>query len=75
MEAYIGSLNIGDKVELQSRETPEKFHNATVRGIISDLDEDNGNVMFRLESGTGTGFFASESDDTEGIQLQMQQTM
>ena len=26
--------------------------------------------MFRLESGTGTGFFASESDDTEGIQLE-----
>ena len=70
MEPYIGSLNIGDKVELQSRETPEKFHNATVRGIISDLDKDNGNVMFRLESGTGTGFFASESDDTEGIQLE-----
>ena len=70
MEPYIGSLNIGDKVELQSRETPEKFHNATVRGIVSDLDKDNGNVMFRLESGTGTGFFASESDDTEGIQLE-----
>ena len=70
MEPYIGSLNIGDKVELQSRETPEKFHNATVRGIISDLDKDNGNVMFRLESGTGTGFFASESDDTEGLQLE-----
>lgn len=70
MEPYIGSLNIGDKVELQSRETPEKFHNARVRGIVSDLDKDNGNVMFRLESGTGTGFFASESDDTEGIQLE-----
>ena len=70
MEPYIGSLNIGDKVELQSRETPDKFHNATVRGIVSDLDKDNGNVMFRLESGTGTGFFASESDDTEGIMLE-----
>ena len=70
MEPYIGSLNIGDKVELQSREDETKFHNATVRGIISDLDEENGNVQFRLESGTGTGFFASESDDTEGIQLQ-----
>ena len=70
MEPYIGTLNIGDKVELQSREDSTKFHIATVRGIISDLDEDNSNVMFRLESGTGTGFFASESDDTEGIQLQ-----
>ena len=70
MEPYIGSLNIGDKVELQSRETPDKFHNATVRGIVSDLDKDNGNVMFRLESGTGTGFFATESDNSEGIQLE-----
>lgn len=70
MEPYIGSLNIGDKVELQSREDSTKFYNARVRGIVSDLDKDNGNVMFRLESGTGTGFFASESDDTEGLQLE-----
>ena len=27
MEPYIGSLNIGDKVELQSREDETKFHN------------------------------------------------
>ena len=70
MEPFIGSLDIGDRVELQSRETPDKFHNAIVRGIVEDLDKDNGNVMFRLESGTGTGFFASESDDTEGIMLE-----
>ena len=70
MEPFIGSLDIGDRVELQSRETPDKFHNAIVRGIVEDLDKDNGNVMFRLESGTGTGFFASESDNTEGIMLE-----
>jgi hypothetical protein len=70
MEPYIGSLDIGDKIELQSRETELKFHNAVVRGIVSDLDEDNSNVMVRLESGTGTGFFSSESDDTEAFQLE-----
>ncbi len=70
MEPYVGSLTIGDKIELQDREKPEKFHNATVRGIIEDLDESQGNVVFRLESGTGTGFVSSESDDTEGIELE-----
>ena len=70
MEPYVGSLNIGDKIELQSRETELKFHNAVVRGIVSDLDEENSNVQIRLESGTGTGFFSSESDDTEAFQLE-----
>ena len=70
MEPYIGSLEIGDKIELQSRETELKFHNAVVRGIITDLDEENSNVQLRLESGTGTGFFSSESDDTEAFQLE-----
>jgi len=70
MEPFIGSLNIGDKVELQSRENSEKFYNATVRGIVSDLDTENGNVQLRLESGTGTGFFSSESDNTEGFLLE-----
>ena len=67
MEPFIGSLIIGDTVELQSRTDSTKFYNATVRGIISDLDDTEGNVLIRLESGTGTGFFASESDDSEGI--------
>lgn len=70
MEPYIGSLNIGDKIELQSRDSSAKFYIATVRGIISDLDDTEGNVLFKLESGTGTGFFATESDDTEGIELE-----
>ncbi len=70
MEPYIGSLTIGDKIELQDRERPDKYHLATVRGIIEDLDESQGNVVFRLESGTGTGFVSSESDDTEGIELE-----
>jgi len=74
MEPYIGSLNIGDSIELQSREDNLKFHLATVRGIISDLDKTDGNVIFRLESGTGTGFVSSESDDTEAFQLEDQDT-
>ena len=70
MEPYVGSLNIGDSIELQSREDSLKFHLATVRGIVSDIDVTDSNVMFRLESGTGTGFFSAESDDTEAFQLE-----
>jgi len=68
MEPYIGSLSIGDIVELQSRENPLKFHLATVRGIVSDMDETSGGVLIRQES--GTGFVSSESDDSEGFQLE-----
>ena len=68
MEPYIGSLSIGDTVELQSRENPLKFHLATVRGIVSDMDETSGGVLIRQES--GTGFVSSESDDSEGFQLE-----
>ena len=70
MEPYIGSLSIGDTIELQSRENPLKFHLATVRGIISDMDTTDSSVLIRLESGTDTGFFSAESDDTEGFQLE-----
>ena len=70
MEPYIGSLSIGDTIELQSRENPLKFHLATVRGIVSDMDETSGGVLIRQESGTGTGFVSSESDDSEGFQLE-----
>ena len=70
MEPYIGSLSIGDTVELQSRENPSKYHLATVRGIISDMDTTDSSVLIRLESGTDTGFFSAESDDTEGFQLE-----
>ena len=68
MEPYIGSLSIGDTVELQSRENPLKFHLATVRGIVSDMDETSGGVLIRQES--GTGFVSAESDDSEGFQLE-----
>ena len=70
MEPYIGSLSIGDTVELQSRENSRKYHLATVRGIISDMDTTDSSVLIRLESGTDTGFFSAESDDTEGFQLE-----
>ena len=70
MEPYIGSLSIGDTVELQSRENSSKYHLATVRGIISDMDTTDSSVLIRLESGTDTGFFSAESDDTEGFQLE-----
>ena len=45
-----------------------KFHLATVRGIISDLSDNDGSVLMKLED--GTGFISSESDDTEGFQLE-----
>ena len=70
MEPYTGTLNIGDTVELQSRESNLKFHVATVRGIISDLDDTEGNILIKLEN--GTGFFSAESDDTEAFQLEDQ---
>ena len=68
MEPYTGSLLIGDTIELQSRTNPLKFHNATVRGIVSDMDETSGSVLIKMES--GTGFVSSESDDSEGFQLE-----
>ena len=68
MEPYIGSLSIGDTIELQSRENPLKFHLATVRGIVSDMDETSGGVLIKQES--GTGFVSAESDDSEGFQLE-----
>nr|BAR35742.1 putative structural protein [uncultured Mediterranean phage uvMED] len=68
MEPYTGSLLIGDTIELQSRTNPLKFHNATVRGIVSDMDETSGAVLIKMES--GTGFVSSESDDSEGFQLE-----
>ena len=68
MEPFIGSLSIGDTVELQSREDESKFHLATVRGIISDLSDNDGSVLMKLED--GIGFISSESDDTEGFQLE-----
>ena len=71
MEPFIGSLTIGDSVELQSRTDNLKFHLATVRGIITDLDDTEGNILLRLED--GNGFFSSESDDTEAFQLEDQE--
>jgi len=68
MEPYIGSLSIGDSVELQSRESSLKFHEATVRGIISDLDKEEGNVLVAMEN--ETGFVSTESDNTEGFHLE-----
>ena len=53
MEPYTGSLVIGDTVELQSRANPLKFHIATVRGIVSDMDKTSGSVLIKMESGTG----------------------
>ena len=70
MEPFVGSLSIGDSVEVQSREDSTKYHLATVRGIISDMDTTDSSVLIRLESGTDTGFFSAESDDTEGILLE-----
>ena len=70
MEPFIGSLSIGDSVEVQSREDSTKYHLATVRGIISDMDTTDSSVLIRLESATDTGFFSAESDDTEGILLE-----
>ena len=70
MEPFVGSLSIGDSVEVQSREDSTKYHLATVRGIISDMDTTDSSVLIRLESGTDTGFFSAESDDTEGFQLE-----
>ncbi len=74
MEPYTGSLNIGDTVELQSRYSSLKFHNATVRGIVSNLDATDGNVLLTLESETGTGFVSSESDNTEAFQIEAEET-
>ena len=68
MEPYVGSVNIGDTVELQSREDNLKFHLATVRGIVSDIDTNDSNIQFRLEN--DTGFASTESDDTEGFELE-----
>ena len=68
MEPYTGSLSIGDTIELQSRTNPLKFYSATVRGIVSDMDETSGSVLIKMES--GTGFVSSESDDSEGFQLE-----
>ena len=68
MEPYTGSLLIGDTIELQSRTNPLKFYSATVRGIVSDMDETSGSVLIKMES--GTGFVSSESDDSEGFQLE-----
>ena len=67
MEPYIGSLNVGDTIELQSREDNLKYHLATVRGIISDLDKTEGNVLLAMEN--ETGFVSSESDNTEALQI------
>ena len=67
MEPYIGSLDIGDRIELQSREDNLKYHLATVRGIISDLDKTEGNVLLAMEN--ETGFVSSESDNTEALQI------
>ena len=72
MEPYIGTLGVGDTVELQSRETSDKFHLATVRGIISDLDKTEGNVLLAMEN--ETGFVSSESDNTEAFQIENEDT-
>jgi len=65
---FIGTLSIGDEVEVQSRENPAKFHLATVRGVVGDIDTSEGSLYIKQESGTDV--IASESDNTEGFLLE-----
>ena len=65
---FLGTLSIGDTVELQSRENPLKFHYATVRGITGGVSDTDGSVLIEMEDGTGN--VGAESEVSEGILLE-----
>ena len=65
---YIGTLSIGDTVELQSREKATDFYYATVRGISSGVSPTESGVTISLEDGTGN--VGAEAEDSEGFLLE-----
>ena len=65
---FLGTLSIGDEVEVQSRYDDTKYHLATVRGITGDISTTDGAVYIYQENRDGV--VASESDDTEGFLLE-----
>ena len=65
---FLGTLNIGDEVEVQSRADATKYHLATVRGITGDISTTDGAVYIYQENRDGV--VGSESDNSEGFLLE-----
>ena len=65
---FLGTLSIGDTIELQSRENPLKFHYATVRGIAGGASDTDGSVVIRMEDASGN--VGAESEESEGFLLE-----